>query len=450
MWWMLLTIGCASEPAPTPAPEALPVGPDVLLVVLDTVRADAIGAMGNHRVSTPNLDGLADRGRVYVDAQTPGPWTWPAHASLFTGEFPWTHGAHFAEPTAGQTWTLDPMPFVVTMPRADLPTLAEKMAGAGYRTASVSGNVLIGPDLPAMVRGFERTLYADQDAKVVNQAIEAMAVDDDRPLFLFVNLFGAHGPHDVVDTTPEAAIRALRTPSDALAPFVTAGGTRLDLHRPVGDPPLPGIMAHSGAKHTLGTEDLAVLRGMYEGEVGEVDRMLGALLKAWTGLRGGDDLVAVTADHGEYLGEHGRLGHGRSLHRELTHIPMVVAGPGVFHRKERTPVTLVDLHHELLRLALGTPPPASQGVQAAAWPDQHWREKLGDGWSKGSVLFDESGSRFIVWSDGEIEVIDGSKPTDSAGARATTKARLEATPGAPVQVDEGTLNQLEALGYTGK
>ena len=114
----------ASTVASAVASEAAPAsvrnpGPDILVVVLDTLRADALQLYGAEGVSTPHLEALASKGLVFEDVTAPGSWTWPVHASLFTGEPPWVHGAHRAplQPTTP-----------VTGLRPTIPTVAEELA----------------------------------------------------------------------------------------------------------------------------------------------------------------------------------------------------------------------------------------------------------------------------------------------------------------------------------
>ena len=104
---LLLLVGCTSKPAP----------PDVLLIIMDTVRADRLHTYGHSRPTSRQLDAIADVGVVFTDVTADGTWTWPGHASLFTGEPPWVHGAHWStDPAAaGQVnqetgyWEVSPM-----------------------------------------------------------------------------------------------------------------------------------------------------------------------------------------------------------------------------------------------------------------------------------------------------------------------------------------------------
>ena len=105
--------------------EPLPPKPDILLVVLDTTRADALMSYGNQREVGSNLHQLAQEGVLYKQAWTSSSWTWPSHASLFTGMYPWEHGAHFAPPNGATS--LKPDPFYASELQPNIPTLAEKL-----------------------------------------------------------------------------------------------------------------------------------------------------------------------------------------------------------------------------------------------------------------------------------------------------------------------------------
>ena len=119
--------------------------PNVLLVVLDTVRADRLSAYGHERATSPRLTELASRGVLFRDVTAPDNWTWPTHASIFTGQPPWVHGAHFGEDDGAVQFSWGP---AATAMREDLPTLAERFARAGYRTGFLTANRVIAPRWP--------------------------------------------------------------------------------------------------------------------------------------------------------------------------------------------------------------------------------------------------------------------------------------------------------------
>jgi arylsulfatase A-like enzyme/Tfp pilus assembly protein PilF len=282
-----------------PAPLRAEPRPDVLLVTLDTVRADRLGCYGDRTARTPVLDGLAARGVRWRRAVTAAPLTLPAHASLLTGLEPPQHGVR-----DNGAARLPP----------GVKTLAEALAARGWLTLGfVASRVLdhrFGLD-----RGFQlyddrmaaervgQYGYAERDAAAVTDAAlrgvaERLAGAPGRPWFVWVHYYDPHAPY---------------------AP--------------------PGAPAEAGEGER------------YAGEIARVDRELGRLLR---GLPGdpGRRLVAVVADHGESLGEHGERGHGLFLYGAGLEVPLLLAGPGLpAGRVVEGPVATRRLAATLLRLA---------------------------------------------------------------------------------------------------
>ena len=300
-WVAAVGLAAAALPPAGAAP-----APDVVLVTLDTTRADSIGCYGAAAARTPTLDALAARGTRFARALTPSPLTLPAHASLMTGVDPPRHGLHDNG--------------MATLPES-LPTLAEAFAEAGYATAAfVASGVLdhrFGLD-----RGFARYDdrltaevvgeygYPERDAAAVTEAALAWSAGlaAGRPYFLWVHYYDPHSP------------------------YVARGGLPADA------PP----------------------QRRYASEIAFVDEQLGRLL---AGLPGDPErrIVAAVGDHGEMLGEHGERAHGILLYRAALEVPLIVAGPGAAGGRvvERT-VAAKDLAPSLLGLA-GLPPPAGLG-----------------------------------------------------------------------------------------
>lgn len=269
-------------------------GPDVLLVTLDTTRADAVGCYGGG-ARTPALDALAARGTRFDQALTPVPLTLPAHASLLTGLDPNQHGVreNGMGALAPAAWTL-----------------AERLRTAGYATAAVVASRVLDRRF-GLDQGFER--YDDRMAaerlgeygyperpagEVVDTALAAArTVPAGKPLFLWVHFYDPHAPYAAPAARPEADARA---------------------------------------------------RYLHEVEV--VDRELGRLLAELPRAR--PRLVAVVGDHGESLGEHGEAEHGLLLTQAVLRVPLILAGPGVPPgRVLSAPVGIVRLAATLVALA---------------------------------------------------------------------------------------------------
>lgn len=276
--------------------------PSLLLITIDTLRADRVGAYGHREARTPRLDALAAEGALYENAFTHTPVTLPAHATLLTGRLPHEHGVRSNS--------------FYRLPETET-TLAEILTDAGYRTAAFVSAAALDRRF-GLSQGFE--LYDDevrpaQSGQLIAErdaaAVAAKAIDwlggaaGESPFFLWVHFFDPHHPYQ----PPE--------------PFRTGVGSS------------------------------------YDGEVAFCDREIGRLLGRLdgSGLRS-RTLVVVTSDHGEGLGEHGEATHGIFLYNSTLRVPLILSGPGVPRRARdrRGPVGLVDVLPTVLgRLGVATP-----------------------------------------------------------------------------------------------
>jgi arylsulfatase A-like enzyme len=329
--------------------------PNILLIVLDTVRADRFSWGGAARVVAPRLEALAQEGTVYTEAWSPAPWTVPAHASLFTGRYPSAHGTDCGS---------------LRLPDQEV-TLAEILRDAGYRTAGYTANPWLGATYNFQ-QGFDtwgetwREVPQDSPdtgATLNNERLERFlrwyAGNPDarrQPFFLFANYFEAHLPYH--PPQPER--------SKMLPPGLDEGQVEALSH--LGH---PDEMAYILDRSNLTEQDLRILRGLYDGEIAYLDRRIGEIVDLLRELGLLDDTVlVVAADHGENLGEHHMLDHKMSVHATLLHVPLLIRYPGAFARgrRETKPVQLHDLFPTLLDLA-GAPLPAGRTIEAVRLPD---------------------------------------------------------------------------------
>jgi len=297
--------------------------PNVLLVVLDTVRADALSCYGNPRPTTPELDQLAGEGTRFDNAYATCFWTLPSHASLLTGLYP---------SEAGATSETNHLPERVT-------TLAERLAAAGYRTSAVVRNAWISVER-GFGQGFEELAEdwrddTGQEAEEEGQAVERTAewIRDrgglGEPWFLFVNLNVAHLPY-----TPPEPYRSR---------FASEEWSEADIDRLMS---IEGGWGHLAGGLHLDEADFRILRDLYEAEVSIADEHVGRLLDA---IRDSgvleQTLVIVTADHGENLGDHGLIDHVYSLFDSTVRVPMIVRYPQRFAAGEvvSDAVSLIDV-----------------------------------------------------------------------------------------------------------
>jgi arylsulfatase A-like enzyme len=279
--------------------------PNVLLIVMDTVRADRLSTFGYARPTTPELDAFAREAIRFPRFYAPAPWTVPSHASLFTGTFPAHHGA------TQEHWSLD----------RRHATLAEVLRDAGYQTFAVSANPLVGRG-SKLDQGFAafREPWRESSklsterpaAHPVNRAFEELLrnADRDRPFFAFLNYMDAHRPY--------------APPIDVLARYARAR---------------PSALAASRVGSRVWTElyldgpgapaDIALTSDLYDAELAVLSASIGALLEDLR--RDGrydSTLIAITSDHGEHLGEHGLWDHVFSLYEPVLHVPLLLRLPG--------------------------------------------------------------------------------------------------------------------------
>jgi len=286
------------------APSAPP--PSLLLVTIDTLRADHVGVYGAIGARTPSLDALAARGVRFEHAQSPVPMTGPSHATILTGLYPPVHGVR-----DNVVFSLD----------ARHQTLATILKGHGYRTAAFVGAYPVAAAF-GFRQGFDTFSEDFKDSPipgagaqrpasdVVDATLAWFAAPSDGPTFVWMHLYDPHAPYD---------------------------------------PPEPYRTQFAGRP--------------YDGEIAYTDAQLGRVFD-WLRSSGreANTVVAVLSDHGESLGEHGEMTHAVLLYEATLHVPLLLAGPNVPAGLTVTSrVTTVDLAPTLLRLLGLTPPPAMTG-----------------------------------------------------------------------------------------
>lgn len=303
----------------------------IIIVSLDTLRADKVGFMGYDRPLTPNLDRFSRLGMVFEHASSNAPWTLPSHSSLFTSELPFTHGARF-----------DHRPL-----RPANATLAERLRNAGYRTAAFTGGGYISARF-GLGQGFEIYEEHDEGKEGGGQGIARAALAwirsmGSRPYFAFVHTYEVHYPytHDEFVRDPAAATT-----------YGSFGNDELDA-------------IHKG-KRILTPGEKQLIADRYDGDVAAADHVMGGMLETLSKEGLLDRVVVVVlADHGEDLWDHDPTrspGHGHSLYQELLHVPLLFVAPGVVPAGKRiqTGVSLVDVAATLLDL-VGVPREPSAG-----------------------------------------------------------------------------------------
>ena len=329
-------------------PPAKSGSPNVILITLDTLRADHVSAYGYGRSTTPNLDRLAKSGVLFENAFSNSSWTLPSHASLFTGRLPDEHKADWAEPL-----------------NENFPTLGEVLAAQGYLTGAFSANTAYVTPEWGLARGFSHfgahgsslvsditsTVYGKKlalnvlprlgyfdipgrkRAQVVNQElIDWLNKTNGRPFFAFLNYFDLHDPY--------------------LAP--DSYGKRFSENATRGD--LINFRFQSRTvrrKPSLTQEEIQSEIDGYDGCLAYLDAQLGDLFSELA-RRGLDrnTLLIITSDHGEAFGNHDLFGHGNSLYVESLHVPLIAIWPDKIPSGTRVSqvVSLNDVPTTIMRL----------------------------------------------------------------------------------------------------
>ncbi len=385
-----------SESASRPA-----VMPSILLVTLDTTRADAIGPDARG-LDTPGFNALVARGRRFRQAYATAPETLPSHSSMMTGLYPGGHGVHEnARYLAGTH-----------------PVLAARLKDAGYRTAAFVSSFILSRRF-GLARGFD--VYDDLLAgaqvertsrETTDAALAYLGQASTQPLFLWVHYFDPHTPY----TPPDGAARA-----DA--------------------------------------------RSRYLGEVAEMDRQLARLDEAFlahAARRREPAAVIVAGDHGEGLGDHGEFQHGNLLYQSTMQVPFVVAGPGVEPGTTDAPVSTRRVFHTVLDWA-GID--ASLSLRAVDGPSPNevvlaeaMRPFLGYGWQPQIMAIEGRLKAIVAGKTEAYDVIADPAEQKNLGAGANLSAALRKalddypvpTPEAaraPENLTDEARRNLASLGY---
>jgi arylsulfatase A-like enzyme len=428
--------------------------PSVVLISVDTLRADALGAYGG-AVPTPTFDRLAAEGALFEKAFAPAPATAPSHATLFTGQTPQRHGVlRNGEPLA-ETMT----------------TLAEAFQARGYDTAAFVSSFVLDPRFgwgqgfktfdavlpeagstmgkgrayPGAFWSAQRFDGFDRRATTTTEAAIRWLETAPEPFFLFVHYFDPHAPY--------------------VAPKLFADRTA-NVRFPLEGRDVPGVAP----------AQLERLVQNYHGEVLYVDDSLAALLDAVERRTGDTALVVVTSDHGEGLGQHRWLEHAVHLYDEQVRVPLLVRWPGQVPtgRRIATPVELADVAPTVLELAgIESREPRdgrslvaslTSGAEPPATPLYGIRRLVDEntGWDQGVKLSVRANDwKYIFASESPHELYDlvldpterhnvlGSNAERAAELRGQLEAHVAAQPKLhdPAPLSEETRRALQALGY---
>ena len=375
--------------------------PNILLITMDTTRADHLSCYGYERLTTPHVDRLSREAVLYKNAYSTDSWTLPSHASIFTGKYPSKHGAHFNP----DFLSIDPNLYKTEREKSlhmeeDIPgsifklseenlTLTEILSEKGYRTAGIIGGNFCS-SIFGLSQGFdfynETFFNVSKDVKffLIYQALSfffsfedffaqygyiqkriASQLNDaafkwleknhDQPFFLFINYFDAHRPY-----IPPPAYNGYFGETDKS--ILMQDNPRGDISYITAETNL--VVSVVKGSHQLIPEEKECVVSRYDGEIRYLDHCLGLLLEKLKALRVYDNtLIIITADHGEAFGEHEQMYHGVTLYEEVLHVPLMIKYPSTSPRKGvvEKRVSLVDLLPTVLSFLNYPIPPEIDG-----------------------------------------------------------------------------------------
>jgi arylsulfatase A-like enzyme len=414
----------------------------VILIVIDTLRADHLGIYGYERPTSPRLDEWAQRGVVFDHALATSPWTLPTFGSLLSGRIPSQHGAGERSSGPGKRWKRAPL-------LDSVQTLPEVLAAQGWRTGAVVSNPFLREHF-GLSRGFgtydyERDRTADG---VIDRSIGLLDEMAGQSFFLMVHLIDPHLPYQAPE--PQRGTFSAGERSTAL------DGSRKQIRANLGE---------------LSTTDQSHIVGRYDEEIAFVDQEVGRFLDQLEQRDLlGRSLVILTADHGEELFDHGDFEHGHAMYQELLRVPLIMWESSLEPRREESPFSLADLPQTIYTAALGEMNPSLQGIshwqalrKASIRPGQQivaentlWsaEQKVIIEWPFKLILHQKSGQRQLF-----DLAADPQEQSDLAAANEQLADRLERdlrsrltavdtdTSRESVIITEETEQELRSLGY---
>ncbi|HPQ68645.1 MAG TPA: sulfatase [bacterium] len=344
-WWIFLVILLPVTVAwiDEPAENNVAFGhPNILLISIDTLRADHVGCYGHTRDTTPMIDHLASEGMIFDRAISQSSWTLPSHVSMLTGFYPIEHGCNVVQG--------------ITLSNK-VTTLAEYLLEAGYHTMAVTSSHFVSP-IYNLDQGFEDFSYNQSTAeRLIRVAAKRIDTEAKRPFFMFLHLFDPHDPY-----TPPEEFRDM---------FVKENELRV----------VDGFVDHAVNKHghlTYGSRELDILERLYDAEIRFTDDQLGFLFNhLWNSSVLNNTIVIITSDHGESFGENNEIGHGSALYSQQIHVPLIIRFPPRIPGGTRSN-RLVEASTQLLPTILdlaGLPIPPGKYRLSMAADDQTWEQE---------------------------------------------------------------------------
>ena len=447
----VLVAACAPDDSPAIA-KASPERPNVLLICVDTLRADRVGARRDAGPLTPLVDAWTVNAAVFEHAFSAAPWTLPAFASLFTSQDPSEHGAGGR---VGDFRGLSP----------DIPTVQERFRDAGYATAAIVNVDFLSPPF-GVVRGFREVdarAYEDNEnlrgaGATTDAALAWIGSHEEDAFLLLVHYFDPHAEY----RPPREFRERFAAPEDR-----TNDGFRFGARQEV--------VGHRTGRSKLRPDSIARAEKLYDGEVAYVDREIGRLLDGLSKLSlEASTLVVFTADHGEEFLDHGDWEHGHTLYDELLHVPLAFVQPGrVAPKRFAEAVSHLDVAPTLLAWC-GLPPcPSFRGrdlskalAGSGSMPAPAPMIAFGNFWGPPLSALRRDEQKLVRHPDGRRELYRWSTDPREGRDLSSTEAALAdglgmelatalaaaargRTAGPPVSLTSEQARRLSAVGYVG-
>lgn len=457
----LTSVGCTRPPAAPPPPSYACDDCNLLLISIDTLRADHLGCYGYHRPTSPRIDDFASRSILFEQAHSTSHHTADSHMSIFTGLFPSVHGVRNAKDRQA-------------VRLADgIRTVTEVLADAGFATVGFHDGGNLSPAY-GFGRGFERYERAMSEDAIIDWLGDEAS--DTGRWFAFYHTYHVHDPY-----LPEAPNDTRYSSGDDL-PFVRTQeelDQRLETEYPDGWNFADLREIYWGPVDGENPTHVQRMVDLYDGEIHEADAKVGRVLDAVEAL-GERTIVVITSDHGEAFMEHGSFRHLQHLYQSLIHVPLILHHPDHLEGRRITPkVSAVDLAPTILDVLGVGDFEQAQGrslvplMQGESWDRAVFAEKVlgpdADGFLGNASLIEGDRKLHYYRSRGaELYTLDGD-PDEGADLadedRRTTNAMLDrlqamtrgnkalrsrlvgSEEGSETVLDEETIRQLEALGY---
>lgn len=307
--------------------------PNIILISIDTLRADHLGCYGYKRPTSAFLDEFSSKSVLFEDVTAPAPWTLPSHGSMLTGYYPSRLGLTSHNSILGE----------------DAETLAMLLSNRGFATGGVVNSLYLSKEY-GFARGFEQFKYVPESHQpqgaagaIINLAKQWFDRHRDRQFFFFLHLYDVHSDYR---SMPEYTNRFAGKYSGKV------NGSTAQL------------LAFREGQFPLDSNDREHLIDLYDAEICQLDEKLGVLFDYLRGLGVLDNsYVIITSDHGEEFLDHGGVLHGRTQYQELIHVPLLIAGPGIPKgRRIKNTASLVDVTPTVLGLVGAEHSGKSEGV----------------------------------------------------------------------------------------